>query len=57
MEFLRRILLQFNTFILLYTFSSNLFMDLSLPFCMTTPIGHMEVTDVIHPFYPYVIYG
>ena len=33
-------------------------MDLSLSFYMTTPIGHMEVTDHVSvPFYPYVIYG
>ena len=33
-------------------------MDLSLSFCINTPIGHMEVTDhVFISFYPYVIYG
>ena len=31
-------------------------MDLSLSFHMTTPIGHMEVTDhMIWLIYPYVI--
>ena len=35
----------FDMFILSYALSFSLFMDLSLSFHMTTPIGHMEVTD------------
>ena len=32
-------------------------MDLSLPFCTITPIGHVEMTDhVFVPLYLYTIY-
>ena len=37
------LVLQFNTFILLYVFSFNLFTDLSLSYIYITPIRHMEV--------------
>ena len=41
------------SYLIICPFSFNLFMNLSLPFHMTTPIRHVEVTDhMTYPFLP-----